>query len=139
MYYKTYTEKAYPKELIDFIKQNRENCIGFVYDLIKVIKKLYKIDTDFNVLYYKDKKAFGGGIYIDISKEFRFYDHISLITVLHEIRHALQCNSTTYIEEFKSNYELKEKDAREWSCSLYYICFPEEYLEKIEKGELIYV
>lgn len=139
MYYKSYTEKAYPKELISFIKENREDNISFVYELIKVIKKLYKINEDIKVSFISDKESFGGGVYIDATKEIRFYKHVSFITALHEVRHLIQYNAKNYKDEFKENYSKKEEDARKWSCSLYYICYPEEYLEKAKNKELIFV
>lgn len=139
MYYEQFDISKYPIELLEAIQDIGTNPnIGHAYEIIHTVQKLYNIKEDFTIEYKPEKDVFNGGMYIDLVKKFVFYKKISLINILHEVRHYIQMN-TAMKDVFKDNYNAKEEDARKWSCSLYYICFPEKYLKLAKEGKLLYV
>lgn len=139
MYYESYGRENFPEELIDTIETiGTKMNIGHAYEIINTVKRLYNIQADFTIEYKPEKNVFNGGIYMDIVKKFVFYKHISLINVLHEVRHYIQMN-TSISDVLKDNYHAKEEDARKWSCSLLYICFPDYYMRLVKEGKLLYV
>jgi hypothetical protein len=69
----------------------------------------------------------GGGEYIPEYNVIALYKKISLVTLLHEFAHALDCYA---------GKEPDEEFARGWSVSLFYIVAPEKYNKAVEKGTL---
>ncbi len=70
----------------------------------------------------------GGGSYHRQSNKIVLYKKISLVTLLHEFRHAMQCLMDT------DRQVAVEDDAAGWSHSLYYLADPERYLRAKERG-----
>ena len=139
MYYESYKREDFSADLISAIESIGTKCnIGHAYEIISTIKRLYEIQADFTIEYKPEKNVFNGGMYIDIVKKFVFYKHISLINILHEARHYIQMN-TSIVDTLKDSYNAKEEDARKWSCSLLYICFPDYYMRLAKEGKLLYV
>lgn len=78
----------------------------------------------YKIQFSKDH-MFGGGVVMRKIKTVKFYGEPSFITVLHELRHIMQD-------------KIDEEDARAWSCSLFYILFPDEYEELKQNSKLLY-
>jgi hypothetical protein len=115
------------KDIVDKLK--------FIDTFLTSIEYAYNLTHDCDVR-YKNSHMFGGGTYVDALKRIILYGNTNLMNILHETRHYIQFNkpskkSMTYME--------KEEDAREWSCSLYYVCFPDEYMKYVQEGKFLYV
>jgi|SRR5882724_2397276 len=82
-----------------------------------------------------------------ISNEYRTQDNTillsvcSVLTTLHEFRHAMQAQGKVegMFGEPLDEDELgrRERDAYEWSCSLFYIVAPRRFAKMVERGRIV--
>lgn len=112
---------------------------------LEVVCKEYNIEIPhFIFIYDKDSltdylyEYTGGGSLTKLSKDEYFsneeyciclWKKLSLMTFLHEFRHYMQEVIPLVVLD-------KEEDAREWSCSLFYVANPEAYINALNKGLL---
>jgi hypothetical protein len=73
----------------------------------------------------------GGGCYFPHSNEMYLFKKVSITTLLHEFRHAMQFQKA--VKMFRNDHE---EDARAWSVSLYRKSLPNSYKKAVEKGIL---
>lgn len=126
MYYKAIDYENFSNKLLERtkklgVKPSEED----VRDYLVFIRENFKIKNEVELEFIKNSE-YDGGCYVDCNRRIIIYKNITLIKVLHEIRHFIQFN--THIKEILTNYEDRELDARAWSSSLFYSLFPEEYL-----------
>lgn len=135
-YHLIYKENQFSKELLDTIKWvGTDISKEKIMYLSKFIKKHFNIESDLKIkIDYSTQSALNEAIYLNCTKEIIFYGFPSLITVLHELRHFVQFN--TNLNDIELDYDDKEIDARSWSASLYYSCFPKEYEKLYNNNKL---
>lgn len=137
-YHLVYKKENFSKELLEGLKayEGKEMDKTQINLLYSFIKKHFNISTSLSSIQIHDnnESALNDAIYLDCSKEIIFYKKPSLITVLHELRHYIQFN--TELRYMEWDYDDKEEDARSWSASLYYSCFPEEYMNLYKQNKL---
>ncbi|AKQ08601.1 hypothetical protein PBC5_035 [Bacillus phage PBC5] len=83
----------------------------------------------------KENYRLYGGMYLDEPNEIHIFYKPSLMTFLHEFRHAMQYR----IEGLKLYRDDLEHDARAWSHSLYRLALPKSYKSAIEKGLFLHI
>jgi hypothetical protein len=71
-----------------------------------------------------------GGCYVYDTNTIFLFTKFSLVTLLHEFRHAMQYQTGCCPQDES------EEDSRGWSCSLYFIADPERYDRAVTKGIL---
>ena len=80
---------------------------------------------------YKDPSA-GSGYYVPATNTIHMA-HPSVITYLHEFRHAMQAQG------FAGEFRDAEDDARAWSLSLYYSVAPRSLRRLVEAGQVYHL
>ena len=137
-YHLIYRKENFSKELLEGIERflDKEMDKTNINLLYLFLKDHFKIDKPLSSIkiYDNNETALNDAIYLDCSKEIIFYKIPTLITVLHELRHYIQFNSDLSFIEL--DYDDKEEDARAWSASLYYSCFPERYMDLYKSNKL---
>jgi len=63
----------------------------------------------------------------------------SIVTLLHEFRHALQAHGRVRSLGNNPTEEAKEDDARAWSLSLYWQAAPRTFTRLVTEGRILYV
>ena len=87
-------------------------------------------------IYKREFSPLNEAIYLDCDKEIIFYCKPQVITILHELRHYIQFN--TDFRDLEFDYDDKEEEARAWSASLYYILYPNQYMNLYDNNLLKY-
>ncbi|MGL4774499.1 MAG: hypothetical protein ACRC2K_13140 [Clostridium sp.] len=138
MYYETYKSSEFSSGLKKKVKElGLKPTLEQVIEFAEYIKELYKIKFDIRIELKPTKDAFNGGLYIDASKKIIFYRELSLITVLHELRHYIQFNTSMIF--VVDSYNKREEEARAWSSSLFYAVFPNDYKKLSDAGCIKFV
>lgn len=101
--------------------------ICHAYGIERIPRIEFVSGTEGNALY----AVSGGGVYDSRINAIHLFKKVSLVTFLHELRHAMQ-----HILELEVN---REKDARAWSLSAYYIADPIRFQRAVDKGILRFV
>lgn len=136
-YHLVYDENNFSERLIEATKKlGNKPKKAIIEKYLKEVQSIFNISVKCTVKYKKECSAFNEGIYVNTSKEIIFYNRPTLITVLHEIRHYIQYNTTLNLA--KLTYEDKEVEARAWSSSLFYSIYPNKYLNLCSKGKIKY-
>ena len=102
---------------------------------------LYEIPKP--IFYYKYRgkdvetkyRQTGGGIYYEDSNTIYLYKKPSLVTLIHEFRHALQCKLNPKPKLWGGS---RETDARAWSLSIYKTVAPKSF-ERAARNGMLYV
>ena len=133
-----YDRNSFTAELMNKVKElglfpNKEQVRIFVDYIQTSFDISYKLD----IKYEDVKESKSNGCYIDYKKEMRLYGVVSLITLLHEVRHYIQFN--TPMKTFFKTYEEREEEARGWSSSLMYSVFEEDYLRLESEGKIKFI
>lgn len=94
-----------------------------------------EVDIDKPKFIYEDNKIAyaltGGARYVPALNTIFMYHKFSLITLLHEFRHAAQ--HIGIITLWDSDLE---EDAKMWSCSLFNYVFPDKYAKAYMRGRI---
>lgn len=138
MYYEMIESKSFNKKLKKEVKRlgvnpSMEGVIRF-YNFIKTYNE---IDQDIRINLNEEKNGTNGGLYMHYCKKIIFYEKLSLITVLHELRHYIQFNTDLIF--LLNSYSKREEDARAWSSSLFFSVFPKEYKELAKTGKIKFI
>lgn len=94
-------------------------------NLLKELSDIYNINKPSIVI---KKNVIGNGAYSVVENKI-YMSKISVVTLLHEFKHAIQ------FQKHKTN---TEKAARGWSVSLFYLASPKHYQKAVEKGLLLF-
>lgn len=138
MYKNVYKKESFSEELLKATRGiGLQPTIEDINNYILFVKKRYDISVDVKVTLENNKQDKNGGCYIDYKKEIIFYGELNLITVLHEIRHYIQFNSS--IKPLFKTYNDREEEARAWSSSLFYALYPETYDKLSEEGKIKFI
>jgi hypothetical protein len=138
-YHLVYQKEDFSERLLEGVKRLTTDKMGKqdiqnLADFLKTqfnIKRRAKIKID-----RRNDSAFNEAIYLDCSKEIIFYSKPTLITILHELRHYIQFN-TSFVE-LDFDYDDKEEEARAWSASLFFTLYPNEYMKLYNNNSLKY-
>lgn len=138
MYYEMIDKNTFNKKLKKEVKRlglnpSMDGVIRF-YDFIK---EYNDIDQDIKIMLKEEKNSVNGGLYMHYCKKIIFYEKLSLITVLHELRHYIQFNTDLIF--LLNSYSKREEDARAWSSSLFFAVFPKEYKRLANEGRIKFI
>jgi len=130
------TKKLIQSGIWDKGMSEEDKCI-YMGIWVKNVSEIYGMEKP-KLYFHNDKSAkrhyklSGGGRYYPSHNEIHLYKKISLVTLLHEFRHAMQYR----LKEVKIYKKHLEKDARAWSCSLYKLSAPKSYEKAVQLGIL---
>lgn len=137
MYYKALDINNFSNELVEAVREmGLKPSLSDVNKFMEFINEKYNIKEEYTIE-LNENGMYNSGCYIDYLKKIIFYNKISLITALHEIRHYVQFN--TGLKEHLNTYELREIEARSWSSSLFYASFPKEYISFSKTNNIKYI
>lgn len=101
---------------------------------VQKVAKIYGFSEVPKFYFVDDKNEYrrtGGGCYFPSFNEIYVFHKPSLVTLLHEFRHAMQFQLN--VKKFRDD---EEEDARAWSLSLFRKAAPKSYKRAVEKGIL---
>jgi hypothetical protein len=110
-----------------YFKANEEIKRKMLNNLIFNLADIYKIKI--NGFYFTDNKIYNDSRYNQLNNTI-YLNKASIVTALHEFKHALQHNK----------HKLNNEDiARSWSLSLFYIAYPNIFKSSVKKGLILFV
>jgi hypothetical protein len=138
-YHLVYKPEDFSETLLEGVKRLTTQQMGKqdIQNLANFFRTHFNIKPRVKIKIYKREfSPLNEAIYLDCDKEIIFYCKPQLITILHELRHYIQFN--TDFRDLEFDYDDKEEEARAWSASLYYILYPNQYMNLYDNNLLKY-